>query len=776
MKQLVTINTSTKAVQVGSSAWTPPVFTFGETLTLAMRFASNVSGATIDRSLDVRALRAAVGNIDARPTGGRTKLQIGSGISTVNNTTAVFDWNVTASQLQTLINNVAAVVAAYGSATVKLAEGSFLIKFGTALVSVPMQLRENALTPVSFGRINGYQINNQWVQELRFTQAPVAFTDAHVRVLPPQPSITRVQAGGTDSGTDTTWNEIQTLHVPPEFLGTYQLRKGFAKTALLSLDDGVDTIQPAMAILGDGFSVTLPVSYNFNVEFINDLAGQAQDLLEIQVANAPEGDLTLNLPFGLESLASLLRDKPSVTLPLDVVADVADDDDVITSVLLFRIEVTIQRPLMWDGLATVPDVDWLRPPSPIDYVPFTTDQVITGTQSYVTTLGDGAATVFTRDHGLATSAITVSISENFDGGRILSDPADYTAVRDNANSITVTPTGGVLAAGAWILVVSAAGPTSVFLAHTHTIAQILLLQDTLDALGARLAILEAILPSTGPAPATTTSTKGLIIELGDLHEILFSGGAATVDQLTKRPPYMLPAVHIADATTALADPLPDPVANTVYTAAARTQIPIGGGIRNAFVEAGGFVASDGRVNYPAINKTGTTSYYPQCFERGLWELPINAQQFCVNRTLDVQFAVAMQLLKATGEAEYILVIEKGAFTEDATPSATGENLKDIEWDLAAPLVSQRITLTSLKITHPFGCRIFRTAGGITANKMQYGVWAGANAAAPVAPDFALRARLTQFDTKDPDTLARGWVSIALLPAPDGPSTPQAIIT
>ena len=54
----------------------------------------------------------------------------------------------------------------------------------------------NTLWPVSFGRVTAWQVDGQWVQELRLTQAPLAFTDASGAVLPPAPAVTEVQQGG----------------------------------------------------------------------------------------------------------------------------------------------------------------------------------------------------------------------------------------------------------------------------------------------------------------------------------------------------------------------------------------------------------------------------------------------------------------------------------------------------------------------------------------------------------------------------------------------------
>ena len=48
MSTLLTANLTTKVANLGSGAWTPPTLTFGEDLTLAVRFVKTVQGATIE--------------------------------------------------------------------------------------------------------------------------------------------------------------------------------------------------------------------------------------------------------------------------------------------------------------------------------------------------------------------------------------------------------------------------------------------------------------------------------------------------------------------------------------------------------------------------------------------------------------------------------------------------------------------------------------------------------------------------------------------------------
>ena len=178
------------------------------------------------------------------------------------------------------------------------------------------------------------------------------------------------------------------------------------------------------------------------------------------------------------------------------------------------------------------------------------------------------------------------------------------------------------------------------------------------------------------------------------------------------------------------------------------------------------MASDGRILFPATREGTTTSYFPTPFERELFMFFINDKMLRVNRTLELQFAVEFQLFHANSRAEWALVIELGTAPADTSPSTPSpDNLQNIAWT-AAPALSQRIILTPLKSKHPFGLRVVRKAGGITCDKMSYGVWEGNNANAPAGANFAVRARLIHFDTENAVAAPRGWVSYDITD-PDG---------
>ena len=141
-------------------------------------------------------------------------------------------------------------------------------------------------------------------------------------------------------------------------------------------------------------------------------------------------------------------------------------------------------------------------------------------------------------------------------------------------------------------------------------------------------------------------------------------------------------------------------------------------------------------------------------------LHINDQMLRAGSKFSLEFKLALRLFNASTRAQYLLRIDVGSAPGQITPSPTGENLENVTW-VAAPLLSQRIILSGLKITHSFGASIRRDINGdLHADKMAYGNWTAASVVPPSA-SFALRARLIEFDTENSVKGAKGTVFYAL---------------
>ena len=768
-----------------------PDMVAGGTASFALRFLEYVSGyAEVDQ--DIASLKVSLGAIDARPVSSQFKIKIGEATTTTANTSAFLDWNVSAAALALALNGLSAKACPF---TCEDVSGGIVIRRTDGAAQV-FSVVSNRLIPRSFGRFMAAQDDSGWSYEMRLTVAPLAATDSAARVLPDAPSITTIQDGGCDPSGTTFWNEVQALFIPANFRGSYQVAYGtYRKTTLLDSTDGPTQLQDALnamlksadgSVLGT-VVVTNPTTNTAHIEFKGDLGGVDVAQMTVSVFSAPPSDWTFDLALDKPELFEALRNVPFLTLPFEAEAnfyiDPADHGAGTVRRKLWNSTIKIIRPLIYPDMQAVPGVDWLFQ-NPQDYVPFTPDQIVTGPQTYSAVIG-GATTIVVT-HGLATSNIAnIVVRENTGAWTLKTEGTDYEATITDDNVVTlVFPTAP--GAASLIVYVTAAAATRDWEPHTHTIGQIEGLQTILDGYGSAILTLEAILPSTGIA-ATATQASGITITLPATKEVLFFKGDSKAlfgtDGLdaTKLPraPYMLPAVHKSSATSYTTGALPAVAADSVWANNSAGVLDFGRGVFGGKVPVSGFFASDGRVLYAADHSGSTKSYFPTGFDRELFRLFINDKMLRVNRTLDVQFGLALQIAQATSNAQWLLVIESGTAPQDTTPATTATNLQNIVWD-AAPLLSQRLILTGNRQTHNFGARIKRsvvaTVDTISLDTLLYGVWEGNNAAAPAGANFALRARLIQFDTEDAlATDARGWVSYEIIGSTEG-GKPTAAIT
>jgi len=773
ISHLLTYDLTAKTLLDGTGTWQPPTLTFGEDLTLALTFQETSNGSTVSATPTITALQAAVGFVDEPPTGGQFALQIGTGTSTSANTTATLPLNVGPVSLQMAINALTAVTGAYGECVVSQTNGSWLIKFPSYAGQPALQIRNNTLYPVAFGTLNAWQVNGAWVQELRLVQAPLAYTGTSATILPPAPSVSEVQAGSTGGGSIV--DEIQALVVPPEFLGSYYLKLGSARATGLSVSDGAAQIQAALQPLapaGGVFTVTNPQQFTANIDFGGTMAGTPYSLLQVVVESAPPGYLTFTLDMGMGTMWAALRNSPngSVTVPLQVTIKMVDDQGNDQTAIIYVPAVTIQKGVIFPELAEVPSIDWLNPPSPQDYVPFSSTTVITGQQYYPAVIGDGTSTVFAIAHGLATEAVYVFVRQNISAGRQLVDGTDFSVVIDNANEVAITALTGAPAANAWAAIVMSAQTVAAFAAGlTVTIGQVTGLAAELASIGTQLAAIIALLPTAPPSAAAPTGT-GINVTLPALS-LLYPGkvpasnsGAAASGKLP-RPAALFPCINTAVAGIANGSfPLAAPnssMAGTVVKNATGVPQEIAGGLgHNSFwCPPNGYVGTDGRQWF-VVNQAGSTnSFFPADMEQVLFVLDVNSAMLVAGSTLTVNFNVTLQLLQANTTAQHVLVIEVGSLPKDTSPATVATNLQEVNWDIASPILAQQLVMSGTSMMHNFGASVSLDATGsvFTAQRLLYGLWT-AGATAPTSANFAIRARLIQFDTADTPVYAKGTVS------------------
>ena len=778
--------TARRLTDSAGAAATLPSLVQGDLVTFSLRlldWAETGSPQVVQRN--VRSLRGSIGNVSMPPQSGQFSLRIGAH----GTPTPLIDFNSNHAVLKPLLSAIPEL-GAYGGLehVFETSPGCWMIRFGSN-TSVPLQAADNLLVPVTFIRVRPFQQNGRWWHELRLMQAPIAYTGLSERVLADPPAVRRIRAGCTysEAGVDYIVNEVQAVKVPAGFTGTYYLKFEGRATIMLSQDDDATAIETALNnLFSDGqtrFAVTNPEAYNAYIEFKGPLAGQPQDLLVAEVGSVEPGDLTFSLDLNTAEVFAALRDVPTVSAQFEVELEIANDDDLPETpgkiITLFSESITITRELQWHEMAAAAGIDWLRPPQPRDYIPFTRDQIITGSQHYVGVIGDGILREFTIDHNLGTDALHLTLRENASNGRRIAD-TEYTVAFADTNSLTITFPSEVdpPAVDSFAVTITSAGPISAFQAHTHTVAQIIGLQAIIDSLSNRVTSLEAIVPNLGAVNSTSLSSGAFTIPISTISEVLFLPAAAVgvfsptgVDstKLASRAPYLLPAVHTANVTPLSALPLPSPAAGQVWqnNTGGALLIPGGGMIRGGAAGAGEYFASDGRIFYRANQAGSTISYFPAAFDRPLWNLYINEQMLGVGKTLKVEFGVSTQLVKATSQAQWMLVIEKG----DAPSETNGNpetNLLNVVWDTAKPILKQRLILTPTATLCYAGCNVYRSIlGAITCDRILYGGLENANAAAPTSANFALRARLIEFDTENSAPNARGWVAYQLVKPASG---------
>jgi hypothetical protein len=773
------LSTRTLVAKDGSTL-TLPTLVLGDQCICSLKILDRIDGGDLTtRDLNVRTLRASIGSVLTTPTEGAFTLRFDGDPS------ATLSPGTPAAEMEAAIENLDPNGTYQLQEVTASVPGCWLLRFGST-GAIPLAVATNTLQPESFVRIRAFEQSGQRWHEIRLIQTPVVFTGTYERVLPPPPTITRIRSGNSQG--DFQVDEIQALIVPSNFNGTYYLAWNFRTTKLLGIDDGPDQIAAALnAMFADGasrFTVSNPEPDYAYIDFGGDLAGTPQPLITVTVHSFQPGVLTFTLDLARAELASALRGVAQIELPFEVELEVVDNDQDAADpavpgrlITLFQKPITIERELIWDELADIPAIDWMRPPQPRDYIPFTRDQIITGAQHYVAVIGDGARTSIQLDHNLGTAALHLTVRENKGNGRRLFDNEFELHFPSNNEAVLDFPAGSAPAVNGLVVTITTAGPISAFQNHTHTIAQIIGLQDALFALGARLAAIEDLLPTVQPTlPAA--NTQPLQIQLPDRTEV-FPGklpagfdpkslsSNAPVTTAMPRAAGLLPAIHNVTVRP-IAAPLPPAAANAgkVFqnNTASPLLVPGGLGRRGAYLEASSFAGSDGRVWYRLTHVAATTSYFPTDFERELFLFHVNEQMLRAGQALTLEFDLALQLLQATGaphetRGQYLLVIELGSAPSQTTPAPTAENLLDVQWQ-DTPLLSQRLIVSSLQLKHHFGANIRRDINGnLLADRLLYNVWAG-GAPTPAGPNFVVRARLIQWDTENSVRSAKGNVFYA----------------
>jgi hypothetical protein len=328
--------------------------------------------------------------------------------------------------------------------------------------------------------------------------------------------------------------------------------------------------------------------------------------------------------------------------------------------------------------------------------------------------------------------------------------------------------------------ISSAGPTSAFLAHTHTIAQVVSLQDQLNSLGSRLASVEDILPATGISSSSSV-TQPYEIPVSARQSVMFTNGLGTwgdtdsILQISAVPsvqaPQLLEALSVTVGTAAS---VALPTVTTVdivraYTSGLNILVPRIGLIPGSRLPTGvAYIAAESTRSlvYQVDNYSSGRTYYPKAYEATLFEIPINDKLFRAGTTAKLQWNLNVQSKAANATAQWYCIVDVGTITTVSTPATQTGNISDITWN-STPILSQQLIVTGEPVKHGMGVEILATsATQMDANYMTYGIWASATTGKPSSRNFILRGRLANFDVIDTQGDARGWLGYAMRPYGD----------
>lgn len=755
MQATAFVNLSTHKLSSSASGGTLtlPELVQGDEIKISLRFLQVVGGANIEVERRVNSIQSSIGFVDARPLGGKFGLSVDGQALPLELTHAA-----TAEEVKECLGSL------YNSEIeVTAVDGSWLIDIQDQ-TEAEMEITGESisLTPSSHVRVRSYLVGNKKRHELRLIQSPLASSSTFSTVVPKAPFVTRIQEGGKDESTE--WPEIQALKINPSFRGSYQIRRGYKKSGELSIEDGAEEIAAAISSLADeggSFTVTNPSNNTAHIRFDNSMSGFAQELLEVVVFSAPAGDPTFTLDLNTAEVAVALRSTPSTAnAVLEVAVTLVDEDDPFSTntVTPLLTPVKIIRELNWNGLEATANIDWLRPPHGRTYIPFTQDQIITGSQHYISPVGDGGNTDFTISHNLGTKNLHVTLRKNDAEGAIVDRQftlegddlhVSYAVTLDSDNDLSIK-FNSPPANNAYVATITTAGPKSAFQDHTHTIDQIEGLRLIIDDLGSRVQGLEDVIMVVG-AGSNTDGGGEIILASSEILDITIP--SASTSQGSR--PELLGAIHSVTAQTLLPPFGPEHITGKVAKISTPWVIPSSRSRRSWPVSEGGYVATNGSTIYE-VRKNGD-SYYPVEYEHDLFMFWVEEEMLAPRKSLFLECAPYLKLSGNT-RAQYMLEVSFGKLNSDEGENY-GPNLSALQW--AEPVIEQRIVLSSSTVQHPFSLSIHKAFDGIlTSTSHVYN--RQFNVTPPESSAFAVRARLLNFDTENRvDT--RGVISLKVAP-------------
>lgn len=801
----------------------------GDTLKLSLRLQKDMNGKVVDADQSVQSVKITLGKKDARPTGGYFRLKIGE------EETPILSKNASSEEVEEGLNEINESKGVTAKWKVSYVQGSYIASIPqTAFPSMssPIEVSENKLTPSSFVVIKAWNQDGIQYQSIRLTQAPCVTTNDFSLVVPKIPYFVRILGGQYPSELSMGVDEVQSLRIPGEFRGNFQVKRELAGSQPIGTTADVAVVKDALDTMSKSLGGTYAVvkstttgDAGFNITFGGKFSQSPQPLLTVNVIDAPNGDVTFSLPLNTTSLMEAIRaGGGTASLYLEGEASVTDNDaqGSTRTITLFSLPISVTEKLSEATIASLSNTNWAIPPEPSNYIPYSPTQVLFGSQHYETTFGGSPSKTYTITHNLNPPGnstfygIHATIRVNENGGRRLRDD-EYTLTYTDNNTIEIT-TDGDWPANKLVVTISTAGPRSAFQQHQHGISEITGLDDRLQAITNQvdeiisvMPVINNVLTSTnstekfaittplnrtffllgatkyrdgktippfaglsGTTTTTATTTLGTTATAttgGDSEYFVSVDGDWRLSLLPRVPPLLLPAIHDTDVTNTTSVPTIKS-AGGVYKNTSTSNMKVMGEI----VAPNEYIAVANKSVYkvwkPYENKP---SFYPTQYEKVLWQSVCTDSLLSVGRRLMVRFGVGAQSFSSNVACKFLLTIEHGPFLEEESNSY-GPNLERLTY--TKKVLEVPVIVSPQPQQNSFGTKISRILRADTsANPITYtevinqdkfinGNWSGATTlnGSTIAPDtanFAIRAKVTQFDIENVDN-ASGYIQIALL--------------
>jgi len=164
------------------------------------------------------------------------------------------------------------------------------------------------------------------------------------------------------------------------------------------------------------------------------------------------------------------------------------------------------------------------------------------------------------------------------------------------------------------------------------------------------------------------------------------------------------------------------------------------------------------------------------YNRELWRLPLNDKLWADGSSVQIDWGVALQVLRPNCGVQYQLVAELGTYTSDSS-------YLSVTWNTTEPIFTQNILLTEELVIHSFALTLTRAlvsgTDTFTLAQTLYGAKT-VNSNPPSTANSVLRSRLINLETENTSVQAdpRGWISWGLVASTTAASNviqPQALI-